>query len=147
LDITPRNHARRGTTLVEQVVLLAVLGVCSAVAVTGAARLLTTVAVHGAAREVAELFALARDRAMATGERVSVRLDGPAGRVLVHAGEDTLARLELYASQKISLTATRDSMAYLPSGLGYGAANLRVIVARGASRDTITVSRLGRVKR
>jgi len=38
-------------------------------------------------------------------------------------------------------------MAYAASGLGYGASNLRVIVRRGASADTITVSRLGRVKR
>jgi hypothetical protein len=38
-------------------------------------------------------------------------------------------------------------MAYSASGLGFGAANMRVIVSRGASADTITVSRLGRVRR
>jgi hypothetical protein len=38
-------------------------------------------------------------------------------------------------------------MSYTALGIGFGAANLRVIVSRGASADTITVSRLGRVKR
>jgi Tfp pilus assembly protein FimT len=138
---------RTGSTLIEQVILIAVLGSCAAVGVAGGARLLDTATVHGAAREVAELFALARDRASATSTRTAVRLDATRDRVVVHSGADTLASLELGATRHVQLVSTRDSMAYLPSGLGYGAANLRVIVSRGASRDTITVSRLGRVRR
>lgn len=138
---------RTGTTLIEHIMLLAALGVCLSVMVTGGARLLNTAAVHGASREVAELFAMARDRAVATGTRTAIHLDPVRHRIVVHAWNDTLARLELQRDQGILLESTRDSMAYLPSGLGYGAANLRVILKRGASRDTITVSRLGRVKR
>jgi len=140
-------RTREGSTLIEQIILLAVLGIITAVGVAGGARLLDAVTVHGATREIAELFALARDRAMATGTRTAVRFDVAQARVVVHAGPDTLANLELLESRAIELAVTRDSMAYLPSGLGYGAANLRVIVSRGASHDTLTVSRLGRVKR
>jgi len=140
-------RARAGTTLVEQVILLAVLGVLAAVGIVGGARVLDTATVHGAAREVSELFALARDRAMATGMRTAVRLDAATDRVVVHSGVDTLASVDLHAGRAVNLETTRDSMAYLSSGLGYGAANLRVIVSRGSSRDTITVSRLGRVRR
>jgi Tfp pilus assembly protein FimT len=139
-----RNRA--GSTLIEQLVVLAVIGVCIGLVFTGGATLVNTAAVHGASREVAELFAMARDRAMATGVRTAVHLDDTHQRMVVHAYHDTLARLEL-RPRAIAIESTRDSMAFLPSGLGYGAANLRVIVRKGASRDTITVSRLGRVKR
>jgi Tfp pilus assembly protein FimT len=138
---------RTGSTLIEQIVLIAVLGSCTALSVAAGARLLDTATVHGAAREVSELFALARDRAAATSTRTAVRLDAMRDRVVVYSGPDTLASLELGATRAVQLESTRDSMAYLPSGLGYGAANLRVIVSRGASRDTIMVSRLGRVRR
>lgn len=138
---------RAGSTLIEQIILLTLLGTCSAVAIAGGARLLDAAAVHGASREVAELFVLARDRAMATGARTAIHIDAPNARVVVHTGTDTLARLDLRQSRALQLDATRDSMAYLPSGLGFGAANLRVILSRGSSRDTITVSRLGRVRR
>jgi hypothetical protein len=37
-------------------------------------------------------------------------------------------------------------MAFGASGLGYGAANLRVVVRRGAASETVYVSRLGRVR-
>lgn len=137
---------RTGSTLIEQLIVLAVIGMCLGLTLTGGARLVNTAAVHGASREVAELFAMARDRAMATGARTAVHIDDTHHRIVVHAFTDTLARLDLN-DRTIHLETTRDSMAYLPSGLGYGAANLRVILSKGTSRDTLTVSRLGRVKR
>lgn len=140
-------RTRDGSTIIEQVILLAVFAVIAATAFAGGARLLDAATVHGASQEVAELFSLARDRAMATSTRTAVRLDVARARIVVHAGNDTLARLDLASSRGVRLAATRDSMAYLASGLGFGAANLRVIVSRGASRDTLTVSRLGRVRR
>lgn len=139
-------RTRHGTTLIEQLVLLVVVGIGIGISMTGGARLLNTATVHGAARETAEMFAMARDRAMATGRRTAVTLDARSHRMIVHAFRDTLALLDL-SPRGVRLETTRDSMAYQPSGLGYGAANLRVIVKRGASQDTITVSRLGRVKR
>jgi hypothetical protein len=33
------------------------------------------------------------------------------------------------------------------NGMGYGAANTRAIVTRGIAAETVTVSRLGRVRR
>ena len=51
----------------------------------------------------------------------------------------------LAAARRATIAVTRDSITYAPTGLGYGAANTRIIVARGRWADTITTSRLGRV--
>ena len=55
--------------------------------------------------------------------------------------------VRLGSSHGVMLSASRDSMAYAPNGLGYGAANLTIILRRGESAETIFVSRLGRVRR
>ena len=138
---------RHGSTLIEQLWLLVVTGVLLSATIVGGARLLDAATVRSSANDVADLFAIARDQAIATGKRTAVHIDVAAGRLIIHADVDTLMRLELAQSRAVSIVATRDSMAYAASGLGYGASNLRVIVKRGASADTITVSRLGRVKR
>ena len=131
----------------EQLWLLVISGIVLSASVVGGARLLDSAAVRTSANDVADLFAIARDQAIATGKRTAVRIDRTEGRLVIHANVDTLMRLELARLRAVSIESTRDSMAYAASGLGYGASNLRVIVRRGASADTITVSRLGRVKR
>lgn len=141
-----RAHARRGSTLLEQVLVVTIVGIGVALATVGAVRLLDAAHVHAAARDVAAMFTLARDRAMATDEPAAVRLDAMHQQVRVHVTSDTVAVLDLRA-RGVTLLTTRDSMTYTSNGLGFGAANLRVILARGRSQDTITVSRLGRVKR
>jgi len=141
-----RQH-RRGSTMIEQLWVLLLVGILVGLAVGGGAKILDATVVRASANDVASAFASARDQAIATGTRTAVELNSRAGRVVVHADADTTLRLELQRMRSVSLESTRDSMAYAPSGLGFGAANLRVIVQRGTSADTITVSRLGRVKR
>jgi hypothetical protein len=67
--------------------------------------------------------------------------------VTVRAGADTILRRRLGAVHGVTLSATRDSMAYAPSGMGYGAGNLRLVLRRRAAAETVFVSRLGRVRR
>ncbi len=147
LNTNPPRRDVRGFTLVEQLWVLLVSGILLAVSVSGGARLLNATITRGAANDTADLLAMARDHAVATGTRTAVHFDAGAARVVVHAALDTLARLELARDRAVFLAATRDSMAYTAAGLGYGAANVRLIFTRGASADTVTVSRLGRVKR
>lgn len=136
---------RPGSTTLEQLLILTILGILAGIALFGGAPLLEAVAVETASRESTALFALARDHALSAGERTAVHIDGARGRVVVHAGPDTLATAD-FAPRGVRVTSTRDSMAYAPDGLGVGAANLRLILSRGPRADTINVSRLGRVE-
>lgn len=136
---------RPGSTTIEQLLLLTILSLLTAISLFGGVPLLEAAAVETAARESTALFAAARDHALASGARTAVRLDTGNGRVIVHAGADTLATAD-FRRRGVDLLATRDSMAYAPNGLGVGAANLRVILKRGQRADTINVSRLGRVE-
>jgi type II secretory pathway pseudopilin PulG len=137
---------RRGVTLLDQLLALVVIGILLAIVTPGIGALRDRLAVGSAARAVRDALALAREHATATGERTAVRFDVVRDRVTVHSGTDTLQRLTLASTHGVSLEATRDSMAYLPSGLGFGASNLRLLLLRGGQADTITVSRLGRVR-
>ena len=142
-----RNHARKGHTLIEQMMVLTVIGIMAAIGTVGISRIIDSVRVHSAVREIADLFAVARDEATSTGHRTAVRVDSAAGRVIVHSGQDTIARYTAENGGDVVLRSSRDSMAYAPSGLGYGASNMSVVVRRGLSAETLTVSRLGRVRR
>lgn len=136
---------RLGSTSVEQLLVLTILGILAALTLTGGAPLLEAAAVETAAREATALFALARDHALSAGERTAVHLDRAGGRVIVHAGSDTLATAD-FTQRGVRVAATRDSMAYAANGLGVGGANLRLVLSRGRRADTINVSRLGRVE-
>ncbi len=103
-------------------------------------------AVHGAGTEVISLLSHARHLAIARRERTAVRFNR-SGTVTLFSGADTLVRRDLRAAHGVTLTATRDSIAFSPTGRGFGAANTTVILRRGAASDTVIVSRLGRVRR
>ena len=65
---------------------------------------------------------------------------------LLLAGGQTLLRRPLRSIYGVVLASNRDSAVYDPRGLGYGVTNLTVVVRRGRLVDTLTMSRLGRVR-
>lgn len=138
---------RAGYTLLESTLVLTLIGIVSSTAVPAFARLRDRATVHGATSALVSTLADARHHASRWHRRTAVRFDTAAGRAVVHAGNDTLARAMLHDVFGVTLATTRDSIAFYPTGLGFGAANTRLIVARGAAAETVTVSRAGRVKR
>lgn len=138
---------RLGVTLLELTLALTIIGVISAIAIPEMARTRDRAAVHGATSALVSTLADARHQATRWQRRTAVRFDTAAATTTVHAGTDTLVRLALGDLFQVALDVTRDSIAFYPSGLGYGAANTRVVIARGAAAETVTVSRVGRVRR
>ena len=141
-----RPRFRSGFTLAEQTVVIAVMGVLAAIAVRSIGRQLDRIAVRSAAREARDVFAAAREFAVARGVRTAAQIFPLSAEVSAHAAADTILSRQLGTLHGVALSTSRDSMAYSPSGLGYGASNLRIIVVKHVAAETVTVSRLGRVR-
>lgn len=137
----------RGATLLEFVLLLSVTGAILATAMPAFHETRDRLAAEGAAAHTTRALTDARHHAVTRAARTAVWLDSASARITVVAGPDTIAVHPLGSLYGVTLLTTRDSIAWSATGLGYGAANARVILQRGAAAETVIVSRLGRIRR
>ena len=145
-DAGADRHAPRGATFPELVVVLVLASLLMALALPPLKRGYDRLMTRGAAREVATLFHVARAAAIASGRPTAVHLrDDVARAAVVRRGETLLVRSP-GPSFGVAMRSTRDSMAYSIIGLGFGGANLSVVLSRGSAVDTVVVSREGRVR-
>ena len=128
-------------------VAMVVLALLGTIAIVRASAFRDRMSVRAAVGETVSTFALARRWSVTRASRTAVSIDTANAVVVVRSFGDTIVQRRLGAAHGVKLSATRDSMAYAPNGLGYGASNLSIIVRRGVVADTIVVSRLGRVRR
>ncbi len=136
---------RRGITLLETTIVLALIGIVTTIAATRAARVLDSLRVNSAVTDIVTALSVARNAAIARAAYARVVID-TAGTVTVTSGADTLLHRPVAALHEVRLEVTRAAVMYAPNGLGYGAANTRVIVRNSRAVDTIFTSRLGRVR-
>jgi Tfp pilus assembly protein FimT len=130
---------------VELLWTLAVLGILTAIAVPRAVRLVDRVSVQGATQDVVLALATARAAASRRGTYASFVADPRTGRVRAVIGGEVLLQRDVAGTRGVRLDASRESVTFSPSGLGWGAANTTVVVSRGSRADTVVMSRLGRV--
>ena len=138
---------RIGTTLIEVGITVTIVGLMAGVTFPRFAGYRDRIAVDAAAASTLSLLATARHAALRRATVTAVLIDTATVQVLVIAGSDTLERRPLGEVHGVTMSTTRDSIAYAASGLGYGAANTQILIRRGSAVDTITVSRLGRARR
>lgn len=137
---------RHAFTTLELTIVICIVAVLSAIAVPQAARVRDRIQVRAAVTEIESLFGAARHLAIARTTQARVEIDTVSRIVSVVVAADTVRQGAVGAELGVDLIATRSGMSYSPTGVGYGAANLSVVVRRGSAVDTIFVSRLGRVR-
>jgi Tfp pilus assembly protein FimT len=137
---------RRAISAIELTIVIGVVSVLSAIAMPGMAKLLDSMRVRAAVTQIESLFEAARHIAIARGGTANVEIDTVARTISVTLDGNTLRRGDIGREHGVQLSTNRNSMAYAPTGIGYGAANLSVVVRKSAAVDTIVVSRLGRVR-
>ncbi|CAN5632504.1 hypothetical protein BH23GEM1_BH23GEM1_07310 [soil metagenome] len=137
---------RRGTTIIDLSLSLAIISILSAITYPRIGRLLDGIHVRGAATEIHSLFTAARHYAINRTERITLHLDTAGGSVTLVAGADTLRTRALGDAHGVTLAANRASFTYSPIGIGHGAGNMTIVIRRNARVDSIFVSRLGRVR-
>lgn len=141
-----RESVRRGTTLIELLMVLAVMSLILALATPRFAAMRDRASVTSATTELVATLASARSTAIARGTQVAARVDDARGELSLAAEGDTVQFHPLAATHGVALSTTRDIVTYGATGRGTGASNSRIIITRGASADTVLVSRLGRVR-
>jgi prepilin-type N-terminal cleavage/methylation domain-containing protein len=136
----------RGFTLLELLVVMTVTGVILALVLPRFVTLRDARSVRGAVADVAGGFSLARQVAIAQRSAVALVFDTAVGLVQIRSANGPIRRSNLAQSFGVGFSANRDSAVFDARGLGYGVSNLTVIVRRGNFVDTLTMSRLGRVR-
>lgn len=144
---SPVSLGRRGATLTELVLVLTLVGLVTGFALPAARSAEDRLVAEGAAAVAVRALLDARHHAVRRSERTALLMDTVTAHLRIVAGAETVAVHELGPVFGVTLSTTRDSIAWNALGLGYGAANARLILRRGAAAETITVSRLGRVRR
>jgi prepilin-type N-terminal cleavage/methylation domain-containing protein len=139
---------KRGVTLVELVVALVLVGILLGLAFPRAAGWLDWMAVDRAAVEVSAFHHQAQFAAILRSERVRVRLTEDSLTATFEGIRDsTFLTRAGPARHGVRLTASRPEIRFAANGLGLGAANTKIVLQRGAAVDSLTTSRLGRLKR
>jgi prepilin-type N-terminal cleavage/methylation domain-containing protein len=137
---------RNAFTLVELLLVVVLMGVLMALAVPRFSAMRDGASVRAAMADLGADFSMARQSAITRRSSVAVVLDTASGTVELRSAARMMSRHTLGATYGIVLGSNRDSAVYDSRGLGYGVSNLTVTVRRGAIVDTLTMSRMGRVR-
>lgn len=139
----------RGFTLVELLVVLVILAVAVSLGVPRVGSALDRIATDGAARDITTALATTRAAAVLQGTRARLRIAADSLRVDREGalGWEPYARWPGPSASGVSLQVSNPEIVFGPLGLGWGLANTRVELRRGSQTETITTSRLGRVRR
>lgn len=133
-------------TLLELVLVLALIGILTALAAPRFSAMRDGASVRAAMADLGADFSMARQSAITRRTAVAVVFDTATGTVELRSAAHSMSSHALRATYGIVLGSNRDSAVYDSRGLGYGVSNLTVTVRRGEIVDTLTMSRMGRVR-
>ncbi|HTT67145.1 MAG TPA: prepilin-type N-terminal cleavage/methylation domain-containing protein [Gemmatimonadales bacterium] len=140
---------RRGFTLPELLSVVAIVGILTAVVTPPLIRYLDQASVREGVERFAALYATTRQLAISRGTLARLELErtAPVATLSVQRAPAAWDTVGVYPLGSSTVTCSNLAIVFGPLGLGYGTSNTRVIFSRGASADTVTTSRTGRLRR
>jgi prepilin-type N-terminal cleavage/methylation domain-containing protein len=150
LAAPPGNMApmRRGITLLELAVVLALAGVIAGIALPAARRFGDAIAVDRAAHTIVAGHRVARFSAIMRGRRtlLTVRAESLLVRAVVGADTLTLWTRPGPSADGVTLAGPARTLVFAPTGLPLGVSNATFGLTAGAAARNVVVSRLGRTR-
>jgi type II secretory pathway pseudopilin PulG len=137
---------RLGFTLIETVLVLCLTAILAGLALPALVGMRDRLTVSMAAIDASAALSDARSVALAGARRTAVQLDALRNTITVVTDGDTLRTLRL-DEYGVALRTTRDSIAFGPTGIGWGAATATITLTRGRASTALAISRLGRIRR
>lgn len=139
----------KGFSLVEAAIVLLIVALLVAVGLPRLQSFLDRIAADQAAREITTALAVGRNGAVLQGMRARLTIAADSLRIdrLEPDGWTPWKRWPGPADLAVSVEVSNPVVVFGPTGRGWGASNTKVVLRRGSQVETITVSRLGRVKR
>src|SRR5437899_7455726 len=140
---------RRGLSLAELVVALAIVAVVTAVTLPSVGGPLAGIAVHTAAHGVATALAAARNAAVMQGSRTRLTIAPDTLRIDRWRGDswDAVLRWPGPLAHGVTLEVSNPEVVFDPIGLAWGVSNTSVVMRPGPRLETLTDAAVGRVKR
>lgn len=137
---------RNAHSLWELLAALTIMSTIAAIAAPPAVRSRDRATVRAATTTLRATLASARDAALAHASAALVIVDAALATVTVVVDRDTVLRHALAGDLRSRLTASRDTIRFGPTGRAFGASNTTLVIRAGAAAETVTVSRVGRVR-
>ena len=139
---------QRGFTLVELVMAIALAGALLVMVITRAGKWLDRLAVDRAAQEIVGFYQIARFSAIYRSNRVRVEL-GPDTLRAVYEGvaDSTFLTAPGPGPLGVAISTSRSQIWLHPNGIGAAGANTKIILRRGTEAESLTTSRVGRMRR
>jgi len=140
---------QRGYSLAELAIVLALVGLVTALALPSWLRLVDQIAVERAASEVTTALAVARNAAVLRATRARLSIASDSLRVDEWSDRAWLPVWRWPGPERhsVSLEVSNRTVTFGATGVGSEASNTSVVLRRGTQTARITTSRVGRVKR
>jgi Tfp pilus assembly protein FimT len=153
-DTDPGQNARqigmmrRGATLLEMVTSVTLMGAMALLAIPRMNAWRDRLAVQRATGGAAAFYASARFGALLRGSRVRIEFRPDSLLAAYEAVTDSVfLRRGGPLHEGVALHTTHPVIRILPNGLGAGNSNTTLVFRRGIHAESLTTSRLGRLKR
>ena len=143
-----RKESIVGFTVLELMIVTCIVGLLMTLWFPRAARLMDWLNTERAVRDMTTALAVARHGAVLRATRARLTISSDTLRIdrLNAGGWEPWWRRAGPASRGVLLQVSNPVVVFGPTGMGWGGSNTRIVLSRGSQAETITVSRVGRVK-